>query len=477
MGIPEAISADSENARGGRFYVDDSGAVGDGVTLDTVKIQSTIDDAMRAGGGKVIFGLRRYLTGPLFVKPVTGQEPIAFLGEHVNAPQVVDLGAGRQSMLVMNAPGDMLRVNLDEAGNSVIDPGRQYINFTMSNLAFHGTYGAQGVTAVRSFRTRGIFEKMSSTWCDWLIKQDDFDASSNQNYCDQSVYRDMHMSFSTLGLLRLSYADVSRIENIYAESPSGQCKWGIILKSSKGFTLRSFLSSHNGDIGDHTGAMVYLWESSGILENLYVEGMNFGALAWADHCANLLFRGVQERYDGRTAFKIYGSSNVIIDGHINEIGNRMDGCYDFDLSNHTYGVAANVRAINCQYRSDSTTRRSAIIYGDNVLGLAGDTYQAHIKYNGTSWDILDRMGTDMSPILGTPTWDTDALIFLDRDGITPKNYQGFVPSRRASTTTRCLLPMTQDSDGDRVTFWNDAGARVTSPDPSMNFDAVISHIG
>ncbi len=48
--------------------VQDLGAMGDGTTLNTTKLQQAIDDCHAAGGGKVVFTPGNYVTGTLFLK-------------------------------------------------------------------------------------------------------------------------------------------------------------------------------------------------------------------------------------------------------------------------------------------------------------------------------------------------------------------------------------------------------------------------
>jgi hypothetical protein len=50
------------------FYVSNYGAVGDGVTLNTVAIQSAIDDCAKVGGGKVVLTSGKYLSGTIIMK-------------------------------------------------------------------------------------------------------------------------------------------------------------------------------------------------------------------------------------------------------------------------------------------------------------------------------------------------------------------------------------------------------------------------
>ncbi|MDO3693507.1 glycosyl hydrolase family 28 protein [Wenyingzhuangia sp. chi5] len=50
------------------YYVNDFGAVNDGVTLNTIAIQKTIDECYKNGGGTVTFKPGEYLSGSVFIK-------------------------------------------------------------------------------------------------------------------------------------------------------------------------------------------------------------------------------------------------------------------------------------------------------------------------------------------------------------------------------------------------------------------------
>ena len=50
------------------FHIKDFGAVGDGVTLNTKAIQTAIDTCAAAGGGRVVVGEGKYLTGSVILR-------------------------------------------------------------------------------------------------------------------------------------------------------------------------------------------------------------------------------------------------------------------------------------------------------------------------------------------------------------------------------------------------------------------------
>jgi polygalacturonase len=65
VGLILATTVSSADAA---FNVVDSGAVGDGVTVNTAAIQSSIDACASGGGGTVLFPAGRFVTGTLFLK-------------------------------------------------------------------------------------------------------------------------------------------------------------------------------------------------------------------------------------------------------------------------------------------------------------------------------------------------------------------------------------------------------------------------
>src|SRR3984957_2840554 len=67
------LTACAANAAAKNYLANDSGAKGDGSTLDTVAIQKTIDAAAKSGG-TVTLRPGNYLTGSLFLKSGTTLE-------------------------------------------------------------------------------------------------------------------------------------------------------------------------------------------------------------------------------------------------------------------------------------------------------------------------------------------------------------------------------------------------------------------
>jgi hypothetical protein len=63
--LPGASSAVETNPKSGALNVKDFGAIGDGITLDTVALQKAIDACADNGGGTVWFPPGRYLSGTI----------------------------------------------------------------------------------------------------------------------------------------------------------------------------------------------------------------------------------------------------------------------------------------------------------------------------------------------------------------------------------------------------------------------------
>ena len=64
----EKVGASPFKVKNDTFFVNDYGAVNDGITLNTQAIQNTIDACSKQGGGTVTFKLGTYLTGSVFIK-------------------------------------------------------------------------------------------------------------------------------------------------------------------------------------------------------------------------------------------------------------------------------------------------------------------------------------------------------------------------------------------------------------------------
>jgi polygalacturonase len=64
---PAALNANPAGER--RLVISEHGAVGDGTTLNTKAIQSTIDDCAKSGGGTVVVPTGVFVSGSIFLKP------------------------------------------------------------------------------------------------------------------------------------------------------------------------------------------------------------------------------------------------------------------------------------------------------------------------------------------------------------------------------------------------------------------------
>ena len=62
------FSCNSEHKSSNNFCISEYGAVGDGITINTVAIQSAIDACAKSGGGKVIIPSGKFLSGTIIMK-------------------------------------------------------------------------------------------------------------------------------------------------------------------------------------------------------------------------------------------------------------------------------------------------------------------------------------------------------------------------------------------------------------------------
>jgi len=181
------------------FNVKDYGAVGDGLTLTTKAIQQTIDEAYKAGGGKVIFPQGTYLSGALFI-----QSNVEFhVGEGVVIKAIQDDSQypemkTRIAGIEMEWPSALINVyeqkNVRITGKGTIDgngkywwdkfwgdpkfSGGMWVDYKKRNVRWAVDYDCKRVRAVVVYKSEDILLK------DFTIKRAGFWTVS-LTYCNK----------------------------------------------------------------------------------------------------------------------------------------------------------------------------------------------------------------------------------------------------------------------------------------------------
>lgn len=159
------------------FNVQDYGAIGDSITLNTVAIQQAIDAATAAGGGKVIFPKGIYLSGALFLK----SNVELYLDEGVVIRAIQDDKHfpdkwTRVAGIEMNWPAALINIyqqkNVRISGKGIIDgngsywwdkfwgtparTGGMWVDYTKRNVRWALDYDCKRVRAVVVYDSENI---------------------------------------------------------------------------------------------------------------------------------------------------------------------------------------------------------------------------------------------------------------------------------------------------------------------------------
>ena len=114
------------------------GAVGDGTTDDTDKIQDAIDYIMSINGGSLKFDRKIYkIDGTLYILP-TESQPIALIGDYTNNNTDTGITINKGTVLYKNNAGDILNVNTNDSGVTSTISG--YTGFVIIGINFRGNY-------------------------------------------------------------------------------------------------------------------------------------------------------------------------------------------------------------------------------------------------------------------------------------------------------------------------------------------------
>ena len=292
------------------------GAKADGIQDDTQSFQNAINCLVQKTGGSIHLSAKKYrIDQTVYITP-TSNIPISVVGSTDYVRDSDEGNANNGTTIIRTTSGDIFRCNIDIAGNSVLSTTQQLFGVSFSNLSFVGKNSVVGINCIKCFRTRGTFRNLASNRVDYLILQEDTDASNASNYCDQSILENIKVVQSRKGGIRLAYADASVLSGIYVENPLNTCENGIELFASCGVSIRSILfgfsENHSTIIGS---ALLRIKNCFSItVEGSHVENSKWDAIFDVFYSNSIRFSSTHVRFVHNEILKSTNSADVEIIG-------------------------------------------------------------------------------------------------------------------------------------------------------------------
>ena len=293
------------------------------------------------------------LLGPSY-KPYA----LSLVGEIANNRITWEGGTGGNdyggTIIVKDTVGDMFKVNLDASDVSVLPNTSQWINFSVSNMAFMAASSNDDlpappslINAFKMFRTRCTMQNLSGNLLNYLVFQPATDAASNSNYCDQSIYKNIYLSNPMVGGLYLFGADASLLENVNCEQPFPQLTFNNVISifSSDAVAIRNMVSwmpdPSSDPVHDPTQTVTATTNSTLILiknstntiiSSIHMEHLlNVYAGITIDSSQSTRCEGIHARFHGSDTVKLISASGVVIDG-MDVAKTNIATYYDIDFA-------------------------------------------------------------------------------------------------------------------------------------------------
>ena len=401
-------------------HVDRYGALGDYIwddpqsgTDNTRAIQIAVDTVLRNGGGVVQFGDGIYkIDGTVYLN--TKWHRLITLkgvdGKYMSFYQM----SGGKSVLVKNTTGDMFKVNLNENNEGANGTDGGMYNVTIKNLAIISNKAEVEVTGFHTFTSRIQMENVLGSNIHCLVKQDEYDATNDFNYCDFSSYRNINLTdIKDIGL-DLKMADSCIIEGIYCHSYDPTCQHLINIKGGSGFSISNCIFTMQFDNlssgVDGTTSFIKIDNCKGFtIRDTFIERSYLTNGISLSRCQNAKIQGISDIYYSNTLIKLHNCQNISIDGIYRDVFLTND-YYDIYFSGTNKAIAIHNATVKRRQaepgqNSPSSVERTMIFGGSiNRSELRGDNIQVILKYDGTDWVITDDKGNAVNELIAKGKW-------------------------------------------------------------------------
>jgi hypothetical protein len=405
-------------------------------------LQQAISDVMNLGGGTIIFPPDNYyFNSPVYTHPTTVNAsqincPINLVGS-TPLNNVLPSSTNRNvTRFIVNFNGTLLGVNYNASVECVIPS--VYRNFGIKNIAFYGsgTLSTKYTTIYQTIDPKVAIQKRNASiniqdcifWAlDKGIAEPEI-VLSNDNYCDQSTYKNLGFYGMGTGWIENYHGDTNIFENINGYDMAMTCQFGIFSKKGEAFKLDTILVAGKGMHLCPNFKLISLKEVASVqIKSLYTERVE-GIPVYIDDCRNITIDGFSVRHYAKTLVKgIKGKSvkikNVnmwVEEGKV--LSATDDGSFstystitlplDFDFD----GTSTDIRYEALSFRNGVHTggvfSSGAVRYVPRLAtGVAyqeGVRYRMAISYENSLWVAkMKGVTLDWATFFGstTPTFD------------------------------------------------------------------------
>jgi hypothetical protein len=453
------------------LHVDASqfGVKGDRSQDESIYLNKAIEYIMQNGGGTLYVPAGDYeLDNTVFTHSDNltidqANSPLRIIGA---TPLYADLYNPVRNItrFIRTTAGTMIGVNYTDTQDAVLGTS-VYRNLTIKNIAFYGsgvmdtkytgtTASTTAINAIEMHRSAITLEDCLFWKVDKGVAQPTI-VGSDENYCDQSVYR--RLSFRHIGTcwIEAYRSDASTFENLNGYNMAKTCQSGIYARSGESFTIKDVLVAGHSMHLCPSFKLIDLYDAKNVeCKNLYTERVEGLVVNMETNCRNITIDGLSVRHyagtliKGRTGVRNLTVKNIntkveedkklspsdtgdftLYDTIAKPLDIDLDNtCYNIEVDKTFFRHAVHVGSDfnDASFRLVPTTNKTAFhfIGKPYIVNVYHDGTQIQGKCNGVIIDWALMFG------IARPTYNaTTGLITFESKGVFGNSPSAFVSGR------------------------------------------------